>query len=149
MCAPISKLDIQDQIYIMALVLKYVDIIRPCNFKYGLGWITDNAYSGLASESLFCLTTPLKHIDFHIIGYRTSSIWSLQHISLEETHCCHIGSKGSFICTFPQIFRSYGHRLKVLLEIWCYKTSYTITFVLTIKQVVAYFPDPMSTYQTR
>ena len=42
-------------------------------------------------ESLFCLTTPLEHIDFYIIGYWTSSIWSLWHISLEETRCCHIG----------------------------------------------------------
>ena len=32
-------------------------------------------------ESLFCLTTPLEHIDCHIIGYWTSSIWSLWHIS--------------------------------------------------------------------
>ena len=29
------------------------------------------------SESLFCLTTPLEHIDFYlIIGYWTSFIWS-------------------------------------------------------------------------
>ena len=41
-------------------------------------------------ESLFCLTTPLEHIDFHIINYWTSSLWSWWHISLEETHCRHI-----------------------------------------------------------
>ena len=28
-------------------------------------------------ESLFYLTTPLEHFNFHIIGYWTSSIWSL------------------------------------------------------------------------
>ena len=42
-------------------------------------------------ESLFYLTTPLEHTDFHIISYWKSSIWSLWHISLEETCCCHIG----------------------------------------------------------
>ena len=52
-------------------------------------------------ESLIYLITPLEHIYFNIIGYGTSSIWSLWHISLEET-CCHyivlfpISSKGSF-----------------------------------------------------
>ena len=30
---------------------------------------------------------PLEHIDFHIISYWTSGIWSLWHISFEETHC--------------------------------------------------------------
>ena len=28
-------------------------------------------------ESLFCLITPLEHIDFYIISYWTASIWSL------------------------------------------------------------------------
>ena len=42
-------------------------------------------------NSLFCLTTPLEHIDFDIIDYWMSSIWSLWNISLEETHWCHIG----------------------------------------------------------
>ena len=34
--------------------------------------------------------TPLEHIDFLIITYWTSNIWSLWHISLQETHCHHI-----------------------------------------------------------
>ena len=42
-------------------------------------------------ESLFYLIMPLEHIDFHIIGYWTTNIWSLRHISLEETGCRHIG----------------------------------------------------------
>ena len=45
----------------------------------------------LELESLFCLMTSLEHIDFHIIGYWTSGIWSLWHISLEETRHRHIG----------------------------------------------------------
>ena len=32
-----------------------------------------------------------KDIDFHIIGYWMSNIWSVWHISLEETRCRHIG----------------------------------------------------------
>ena len=32
MCAPISKFDMQDRIKVMALVLKYFDIIGPCKF---------------------------------------------------------------------------------------------------------------------
>ena len=43
-------------------------------------------------ESLFDLMTSLEHINFHIIGYLTSSIWSLCHILLEETCCCHKGN---------------------------------------------------------
>ena len=42
-------------------------------------------------ESLFYLMVPLEHIDFPIIGYWKSSIWSLWDISLEETCCHHIG----------------------------------------------------------
>ena len=34
-------------------------------------------------ESLFCLMTPVERIDFYIIDYWTSSIWSLWLISLE------------------------------------------------------------------
>ena len=33
MCALITKLDMQHQIKVMALVLKYVDLIGPCNCK--------------------------------------------------------------------------------------------------------------------
>ena len=40
------------------------------------------------TESVFYLTMPLDHNEFHVISYWTTSIWSLQHISLEETHCC-------------------------------------------------------------
>ena len=36
---------------------------------------------------------PLEHVDFHIIGYWMSSIWSLWHIPLEETCGRHIGDK--------------------------------------------------------
>ena len=32
MLAPISKLEMWDQIEVMALVLKYFDIMEPCNF---------------------------------------------------------------------------------------------------------------------
>ena len=58
--------------------------------------------------SLFDLITPLEHIDFHIIGYWTSNVWSLWHISLQETCVSQhrllfpISRKGYFICTFPQ-----------------------------------------------
>ena len=66
--------------------------IRPC------GWVAHIdpnvalvACRGLPKkESLFCLTAPLEHIDFHSISYWTSSIWSLWHISLEEDCCLHI-----------------------------------------------------------
>ena len=59
-------------------------------------------------ESLFYLTTPLKHIDFHIIGYWMSNVCSFWHISfrgnLLSLHRLRIpiSKKGSFICTFPQ-----------------------------------------------
>ena len=59
-------------------------------------------------ESLFYLATPLEHIDFHIFGYWTSTIWSLWHIYWEETCCHHIGYsfweavRDVVICTFPQ-----------------------------------------------
>ena len=51
----------------------------------------NNAEHLANKESLFCLTILLQHIDFYIISYWTSSIWSLWHISLEETRCRHIG----------------------------------------------------------
>ena len=41
-------------------------------------------------ESYFYLTTPLEHIDFHIIGYQMLSTWSVLHYTLDETHCHHI-----------------------------------------------------------
>ena len=52
--------------------------------------------------------TPQKHIDFHIIVYWTSNIWSLWHIYLEKTLLSPhrllflISSNRSFICTFPK-----------------------------------------------
>ena len=44
--------------------------LRSALLKWGqgaVGW----------TESLLYLTMPLEHIDFHIIGYWTSSVWSL------------------------------------------------------------------------
>ena len=52
-------------------------------------------------ESLFCFTRPLEHIDFNIISYWTSNIWSLWHISPHRL-LFSISSKRSFICTFQQ-----------------------------------------------
>ena len=34
-------------------------------------------YTSIVKESLFYSMMPLEHIDFHIIGYWTSSIWSM------------------------------------------------------------------------
>ena len=58
-------------------------------------------------ESLFYLTMLLEHIDFHIIGYWTSSTWSLWHFFRGNSLLPHrllfpIGSKGCFICGIPQ-----------------------------------------------
>ena len=52
---------------------------------------TSTSKSFILLESLFFLLTLPEHIDFHIIGYWMSSIWSLWQISLEETRCRHIG----------------------------------------------------------
>ena len=57
---------------------------------------------------LFYLTTPLKHIDFHIIGYWTWSIWSLWHISVRWNLLSPhrllflISSQGSFLYPLSQ-----------------------------------------------
>ena len=56
-------------------------------------------------ESLFYLTKPLEHIDFHVISYWTSNIWSLwrfrENLLSPHRQLFLISSKGSFICTFP------------------------------------------------
>ena len=62
----------------------------------------------ISDNSLFCLMTPLEHIDFHIIGYWPSSMWSLWHISLEETCWCHIGY--SFQYTARDLLYALSHR---------------------------------------
>ena len=41
-------------------------------------------YCGKSCVKKPYLTMPLKHIDFHVIGYWTSNIWSLGHIYLEN-----------------------------------------------------------------
>ena len=43
----------------------------------GLHEVIEHLKATTIKESLFYLTTPLKHIDFHITDYWTSSIWSL------------------------------------------------------------------------
>ena len=45
-------------------------------------------------ESLFYLTTPLEHINFHVIGYWMSGIWSLWHISLGRISRTSVSSAG-------------------------------------------------------
>ena len=54
-CHPVRKKSEEDQISLQwASVLPFNRLaVPPCNEK----------------ESLFCLTMPLEHIDFHIIGY--------------------------------------------------------------------------------
>ena len=49
-------------------------------------------HSILIKESLFYLTMPLEHIDFYIISYLTSNIWSLWYLSYicYICHCRHI-----------------------------------------------------------
>ena len=75
-----------------------------------------NIYWTKWKESLFYLTMPLKHIDFHIIGYWMSSIWSLWHSSVEGTHCCHIGY------SFPKTARDLSYALSHS------RTAYTTSF---------------------
>ena len=58
-----------------------------CSIQKSFLW----CYATSHQESLFYLMTPIEHINFHINGYWTSSIWSLCHISLKETRCRHIG----------------------------------------------------------
>ena len=72
-------------------------------------------------ESLFYLTMPLEHIDFHIIGYWTSNIWSLWHFSWGNPLPPHrllfpISNKASFTCAFPQTGQ---HISQPLIEQFC------------------------------
>ena len=60
----------------------------------------------ITKESLFYLITPLEHIDSHIIGYWTSSIWLVimtyffrGNLWLPHRLLVSISSKGSLICT--------------------------------------------------
>ena len=62
--------------YVIGLMI--ADALTPCQ-KYAHSNNSPIKVGGiyLKKESLLCLTTPLEHIDFQIIGYWTSSIWSL------------------------------------------------------------------------
>ena len=44
----------------------------------------------IVCKGKFDLLTSLENIDFHIICYWMSSIWSLWHISLDKTRCRYI-----------------------------------------------------------
>ena len=81
--------------------------VRSLNSQLG-STITLPGVSQVGAGEMFVLfSTPLEHIDFHIIDYWASTIWSLWHFFRGSPLSPHrllfpVSSKGSFICTFPQ-----------------------------------------------
>ena len=80
----------------------------------------DSVHRRAQKKESFNLTTPLEHIDFHITGYSTASIWSLWHISLEETLCHHIGY--FFRKAARDLLHALSHRQDSTIILWW--TSY-------------------------